>query len=100
MKLIIRHIFEESDGTYGYRRIHAALNRLDIVVRPELVRALMCELGLVPCQPRPWRRTPLPSEDGNGAPDLVKRDFTAEAPGRKLVADITYIHTWAGFLFL
>ncbi|WP_277030950.1 IS3 family transposase, partial [Actinacidiphila oryziradicis] len=58
LKLIIRHIFEDSDGTYGYRRIHAALSRLDIVVGPELVRALMRELGLVPCQPRPWRRPP------------------------------------------
>jgi putative transposase len=100
LKLIIRHIFEDSDGTYGYRRIHAALSRLDIVVGPELVRALMRELGLVPCQPRPWRRTTLPGQDGGDVPDLVKRDFTAEAPGRKLVGDITYVHTWAGFLFL
>lgn len=100
LKLIIRRLFDESDGTYGYRRIHAALRRLDIAAGPELVRALMRELALVPCQPRPWRRTTLPGEDINDTPDLVKRDFTAETPGRKLVSDITYIHTWAGFLFL
>jgi len=33
-------------------------------------------------------------------PDLVRRDFTAEAPGRKLVGDITYIDTWEGWLYL
>ncbi|WP_434600251.1 DDE-type integrase/transposase/recombinase [Streptomyces sp. A5-4] len=33
-------------------------------------------------------------------PDLLARDFTADAPGRKLVSDITYVHTWAGFFYL
>src|SRR5699024_7332454 len=33
-------------------------------------------------------------------PDLVGRDFTATAPGQKFVGDITYIHTWAGFIYL
>jgi transposase InsO family protein len=100
LKLVIRHAFEESDGTYGYRRVHAALTRMDVAVGPELVRALMRELDLVPCQPRPWRRTTLPGQDGSEIPDLVKRDFTAVEPGRKFVGDITYIHTWEGFVFL
>jgi putative transposase len=100
LKLIIRHIFGESDETYGYRRVHAELARLDVSAGPELVRALMREMELVPCQPRPWRRTTLPGEDGHDVPDLVQRNFTAEAPGRKLVGDITYIHTWDGFLYL
>jgi transposase InsO family protein len=100
LKLIIRHIFDDSDGTYGYRRVHAALARMDVVAGPELVRALMRELDLVPCQPKPWRRTTFPDQDATEAPDLVKRDFTAPEPGQKLVGDITYIHTWAGFLFL
>jgi len=33
-------------------------------------------------------------------PDLVERDFTADRPGRKFIADITYIHTWQGFIYL
>lgn len=100
LRLIIRHIFEDSDETYGYRRIHAALARMNVQVGPELVRALMRDQGLVPCQPRPWRTTTISDEAASETPDLMGRDFTAEAPGHKLVGDITYIHTWAGFLYL
>jgi putative transposase len=68
---------------------------------PELVRSLMRELGLAPCQPRPWRVS-LTEGDGqeHDIPDLVDRDFTADAPGRKMAGDITYIPTWEGWLFL
>ncbi|SCF90987.1 hypothetical protein GA0115254_124328 [Streptomyces sp. Ncost-T10-10d] len=62
----------------------------------ELVRALMRELGLVPCRPRPWRATTIADDVAPATPDLLARDFTADAPGRKLVSDITYVHTWAG----
>ena len=70
-------------------------------VGPELVRSLMRELGLEPCQPRPWRIS-LTEGDGqeHDIPDLVDRDFTADAPGAKMVGDITYISTWEGWLFL
>jgi transposase InsO family protein len=100
LKLIIHQVFDESDGTYGYRRVHAALTRGGVIAGPELVRALMRELELVACQPRPWRRTTLPGQRNPDVPDLVGRDFSAAEPGRKLVGDITYIHTWEGFLFL
>jgi transposase InsO family protein len=58
-------------------------------------------LGLEPCQPRPWRVS-LTEGDGqeHGIPDLVARDFTAAAPGEKMVGDITYIPTWEGWRFL
>jgi len=61
----------------------------------------MRELGLEPCQPRPWR-VGLTEGDGkeHDIPDLVKRDFTAAAPGQKMVGDITYIPAWQGWLFL
>jgi transposase InsO family protein len=100
LKAIVRQVFADSHETYGYRRVHAALQRMDLQAGPELVRALMRELGLVPCQPRPWRVTTLTDEAASATPDLIARDFTADAPGRKLVSDITYIHTWAGFLYL
>ena len=57
--------------------------------------------GLIACQPRPFRVTT--EADGQAAadmPDLVGRDFTADRPGVKFVGDITYIHTWAGFIYL
>jgi len=100
LKTIIRRVFEDADQTYGYRRVHAQLARLDVPAGPELVRALMRELGLVPCQPRPWRLTTVSDAAAPDTPDLVARDFTADAPGRKLVGDITYVATWQGFLYL
>lgn len=97
----IRGFFKESDGTYGYRRIHADLADAGIECSPELVRQIMRTEGLVPCQPRPFRITTLADEQAaKEMPDLVKRDFTAPCPGTKLVGDITYIHTWEGFIYL
>ncbi len=61
LKLRIGDIFDDSDGTYGYRRIAAQLARRGVAAGEELVRRLMRELGLVACQPRgkagfSWRR--------------------------------------------
>ena len=99
LKIKIQAVFDASDGSYGYRRLHQELVRGGEPVGSELVRELMRELGLVACQPRPWRITTIQGEQSS-APDLVGRDFTAEAPGCKLVGDISYIRTWAGWLYL
>ncbi|MEY9995882.1 putative transposase [Streptomyces sp. V4I8] len=101
LKLLITKSFQDSDGTYGYRRVHADLTAWGVACGPELVRDLMRELGLQACQPRPWRHS-LTENDGRAGPipDLVNRDFTADAPGKKMVGDITYIPTWEGWLFL
>ena len=99
LKLLITKAFDDSDGTYGYRRVHAQLRRWGIECGDELVRALMRELGLVPCQVR--RRRSLTVQAAAGPiPDLVGRDFTAGRPGEKMVGDITYIFTWEGWLYL
>jgi putative transposase len=100
LKTLITHSFDESDETYGYRRVHAELARWGVTCGPELVRALMRELDLVPCQPRPGRYGLTDGADAGHIPDLVRRDFTATAPGEKLVGDITYIPTWEGWLYL
>jgi putative transposase len=100
LKLLIGRVFGDSDGTYGHRRVHAQLARWGTAASPELVRALMRDLRLVPCQPRPWRPATTIAGDAADLPDLLRRDFTATAPGTKLVADITYIRTWEGFLYL
>jgi hypothetical protein len=60
----------------------------------------MRELGLVPCQPRPWRPATTQQSQAGPIPDLVNRDFTADVPGQKMVGDITYIPTWEGWSFL
>src|SRR5260370_24840415 len=101
LALIVRKSYEESGGTYGYRRVHADLAAWGVSAGPELVRSVMRELGLEPCQPRPWRLS-LTEGDGqeHAMPDLVKRDFTAAAPGQKMVGDITCLPTWQGWLYL
>ena len=100
LRLLVRHVFEDFDGTYGYRRVHAELVRGGVQVGPELVRRVMRELGLVPCQPRPWRPVTTIAGDAAEVPDLLERDFTATRPGQKLVGDITYLRTDEGWLYL
>jgi putative transposase len=100
LKLLIKRIFDDSDGTYGYRRITEQLARCRVHAGAELVRKLMRALGLVACQPRPWRPSTTQQGKAGPIPDLVNRDFTAQAPGGKMVGDITYIPTWQGWAFL
>lgn len=101
LKNFIVYFFEASDGTYGYRRIHADLAEHGVACGPELVRALMRELDLRPCQPRPWRHSlTVAGDEPHHIPDLLHRNFTADGPGQKLIGDITYIPTWQGWLFL
>ena len=101
LKIKIKALFEANNEEYGYRRVHQALARGGEQVDDETVRKLMREMGLEPCQPRPWRHS-LTEQDGKAGPipDLVNRDFTAEEPGQKMVGDITYIPTWQGWLYL
>ncbi len=97
----IKHYFAKTNETYGYRRIHADLIDEGIDCSPELVRQVMRTEGLVACQPKPFRvTTTADTEAVTDTPDLLERDFTATRPGVKFVGDITYIHTWAGFIYL
>lgn len=100
LMLLIEKAFADSDETYGYRRVHAQLLRWGEACTAELVRALMRFLGLVACQPRPWRHSLTEQGLSGPIPDLLGRDFSADAPGVKMVGDITYIPTWEGWLFL
>ena len=101
LEIKIRALFEANNEEYGYRRIHAALVRGGEQVDDETVRRIMRDLGLEPCQPKPWRFS-LTEQDGQAGaiPDLVNRDFTASRPGEKMVGDITYIDTWEGWVYL
>jgi putative transposase len=96
----ISAIHEQSRGTYGAPRIRAELREHGVVCSRKRVARLLRLAGLQGCHrrkgPAAPRRTPgLPL-----APDLVKRQFTAAAPDRLWVADITSVPTWAGFLSL
>ena len=77
---IIEFLFKDSDGTYGYRRIHADLVRVGRPCDPQTVRAVMVERGLVACQPRSkGPRTTIPAHEAGHLPDLIKRDFTGSS---------------------
>jgi putative transposase len=96
----IRTIHERSRGTYGAPRIHAELRYDGMCCSRKRVARLLRLAGLQGCHRRKGPRTTQRSPEAAPAPDLVKRDFAASAPDRLWVADITYVPTWAGFLYL
>jgi putative transposase len=96
----IRAIHERSRRTYGERRIHAELTDLGIHVSRKRVARLMRAMGLAGVSRRKRTTTTTRDHAARPAPDLVDRDFTAPGPDQLWVADITYIPTWAGFLYL
>ena len=96
----IRVIHTRSRGTYGERRVHAELAALSVHVGRKRIARLMRVLGLAGVSRRKRTQTTIRDRDARPAPDLVDRDFTATAPDQLWVADITYIPTWAGFLYL
>ncbi len=95
----ISAVHAASKGTYGSPRIHAELAEQGIRVGRKRVARLMREAGLVGVSRRKGMRTTVRDET-RPAPDLVDRNFNAERPNVLWVADITYIPTWAGFLYL
>jgi len=97
---LIKAIFFSSRETYGYRRVAAQLARQGRPAGEELVRQLMRAADLRPKQRRAYKRTTVQDPAAEPAPDLVRRDFTAAAPGRRLVGDITYISVGTTFGYL
>ena len=97
---LIRAIHERSRGVYGVPRIHAELQDEGRHVGRERIARLMRAQGLEGVSRRKRVRTTRPGKSPRAVPDLVDRDFTAEGPDELWVADITYIRTWSGFLYL
>ena len=96
----IRTIHKTSRGTYGAPRVHAELGNQGCRVGRKRVARLMRESGLAGVSRRRGTRTTRREPGHRAAPDRVERQFTAEAPDRIWVADITYVPTWTGFLYL
>jgi putative transposase len=95
----IRAAHAASCGIYGAPRIHFDLAAKGIRVGRKRVARLMLAAGLAGVSRRKFVTTTVKGGDRQ-APDLVDRNFTAERPNLLWVADITYIPTWAGFLYL
>ncbi len=90
-----------SDGTYGAPRIREELADVDgIKIGTKRVYRLMKRIGLEGVSGRRFITTTTRDDKALPAPDLVDRRFEADGPNQLWVADITYVPTWAGFLFL
>jgi putative transposase len=94
------HDPQYSRATYGAPRIHQELRAADIHIGRKRVARLMNAAGLAGVSRRKWMITTVRDQNAGPAPDLVERNFVAPAPDCLWVADITYIPTWAGFLYL
>ncbi|MCG3133972.1 MAG: IS3 family transposase ISMxa1 [Planctomycetes bacterium] len=96
----IRLIHAVSGGTYGAPRVHAELAADGVRIGKKRVARLMRALGLQGATRRRFTTTTVRDPDARQAPDLVERDFTADGRDQLWVADITYVPTAPGFLFL
>jgi putative transposase len=97
----IHEIHRRSKGTYGAPRIHAELaDDHGIRIAPKRVARLMREAGLVGVMRNDSVCTTVQDREAAFAPDLVDRQFAVSGPDQLWVADITYVPTWAGFLYL
>ncbi|WP_367658030.1 IS3 family transposase [Streptomyces sp. TG1A-8] len=96
----IRQIHRDSGGIYGSPRIHAVLKREGVHVGRKRVERLMRQAGLAGISPRRSKGFTRRDPDAEIAPDLVQRDFTARAPNRLWVTDLTMVSTLEGPLWL
>jgi putative transposase len=97
----IRDVHAQSRQTYGYRRITGEMvdGQGNSVGRHRVAR-LMRAAGIEGVTRRKFCRTTRRDDTARPVPDLLNRDFSAPGPDRRWVADITYVPTWSGFLFL
>jgi putative transposase len=97
----IREVHERNYCAYGYRRMWIALKREGEEVGKGRVQRLMRDAEIQGAKRRgkPWRTTK-PDPEARRRPDLVERDFSAEAPNRLWVGDLTYLRSWEGVTYL
>jgi hypothetical protein len=97
----IRRVHAESDSTYGMPRVRAELRDQGLAVSRKRVARLMRWHGIRGVsRRRAWCVTTKRDKRQRPAPDLVERKFTADGPNQLWVADMTYVPTWAGFIYL
>ena len=99
LKVEIKRVWDDNFQVYGAEKLWRQLGREGIQVGRDRVARLMGQLGIRGVVRGRKRRTTTPAEPDQRPADLVKRDFTAPAPNRLWVADLTYVATWAGFSY-
>ena len=96
----IKAIHKHNRGVYGSKRIHAELKDMEIDVGKNRVARLMRENGIRAKQQKKFKAPTDSKHSHPVAPNLLQRDFVARAPNEKWLADITYIPTREGWLYL
>jgi putative transposase len=100
LKEEITRVYKENFEVYGAAKIWRQLQREGISVGRDRVARLMSELGIAGVVRGSPKQTTIPAEVGDRPADLVDRNFTAPAPDRLWVTDLTYVATWAGFCYV
>ena len=100
LKVEIARVHAENFGVYGAPKVWAQLNREGHTVARCTVERLMRDLGLRGVMRGKPRRTTVADTAAERPRDLVERRFSASAPNRLWVADITYVRTWSGFIYV
>jgi transposase InsO family protein len=96
----IERVWQENFRVYGARKVWRQLNREGIPVARCTVERLMGRQGLSGVVRGRKRRTTIPAEITDRPADRVQRRFTAERPDQLWVADLTYVATWSGFVYV
>jgi putative transposase len=100
LKAEIARVHAENFGVYGARKVWRQLHREGITVARCTVERLMRELHLEGVRRGKTRRTTTPDAATVRPADLVERDFSASRPNQLWVADLTYVATWSGFVYV
>jgi putative transposase len=100
LKAEIARVHAEHFSVYGARKVWRQLHREGISVARCTVERLMGELGLEGVRGGKARRTTTPDAAAPRPADLVDRDFSAQRPNQLWVADLTYVATWSGFVYV
>jgi transposase InsO family protein len=101
LRVEIERVWKENQSVYGARKVWKQLRREGFEVARCTVERLMAQMGLQGAvRGRAFKRTTIIDESAARPADLVQREFTADRPNRLWVADLTYVATWAGFVYV
>jgi putative transposase len=100
LKIEITRVHRDSFGVYGIEKVWRQLNREGHKVGRDRIARLMDDLELSGVVRGKRKRTTYPAEVSQRPADLVERNFTASAPNRLWVSDLTYVSTWNGFVYV
>ena len=100
LRIEIKRVWQENHGVYGARKVWKQLKREWIMTGRGVVERLMKQLGISGVSRGRRCRTTIASDVAEKPLDLVNRQFTASRPNQLWVADITYVATWSGFVYV